>query len=135
MQNSTSNILTIGSNIVDNSGSGLATAGPGNIVLSGQNSYTGKTSVGSGTVQFTKENSLYNNTPASWTASNIGVNGGATLGLNVGGSGEFTASDVATLSALGTTTGGLRNGSTLALDTTNAAGRCLCINQPNHEYQ
>ena len=130
VQNSTSNTLTIGSNIVDNSGSGLATAGPGNIVLSGQNSYTGKTSVGSGTVQFTKENSLYNNTPASWTASNIGVNGGATLGLNVGGSGEFTASDVATLSALGTTTGGLRNGSTLALDTTNAAGGVFALTSP-----
>ena len=99
VQNSNTSTLTIGSDIVDNSGSGVTTAGPGKIVLSGQNSYTGKTSVGSGTVQFTKENSLYNNTPASWTASNISVNGGATLGLNVGGTGEFTASDVATLSA------------------------------------
>jgi autotransporter-associated beta strand protein len=94
VQNNPTNTLTIGSNIVDNSGSGLATAGPGKIVLSGQNSYTGRTSVGSGTVQFTKENSLYNNTPASWTASNISVNGGATLGLNVGGTGEFKAIEV-----------------------------------------
>ena len=108
----------------------MTTAGPGKIVLSGQNSYTGKTSVGSGTVQFTKENSLYNNTPASWTASNISVNGGATLGLNVGGTGEFTASDVATLSALGTTTGGLRNGSILALDTTNATGGVFALTSP-----
>jgi fibronectin-binding autotransporter adhesin len=130
VQNSTSKSLNIGSNIVDNSGSGLATAGAGTIVLSGQNNYTGKTSVGSGTVEFTKENSLYNNTPASWTASNISVNGGATLGLNVGGTGEFTASDVATLSALGTTTGGLRNGSILALDTTNAAGGAFALTSP-----
>jgi autotransporter-associated beta strand protein len=71
VQNSASNALNIGSNIVDNGTSGLATAGPGKIVLSGQNNYTGKTSVGGGTVQFTKENSLYNNTPASWTDSNI----------------------------------------------------------------
>ena len=81
-------------------------------------------------MQFTKENSLYNNTPASWTASNISVNGGATLGLNVGGTGEFTASDVATLSALGTTTGGLRNGSILALDTTNATGGVFALTSP-----
>jgi fibronectin-binding autotransporter adhesin len=130
VQNSASNALNIGSNIVDNGTSGLATAGSGKIVLSGQNNYTGKTSIGGGTVQFTKENSLYNNTPASWTDSNISVNGGATLGLNVGGAGEFTASDVATLSAIGTTTGGLRNNAILGLDTTNAAGGVFALTSP-----
>ena len=112
--------LTISSNIVDNGGSSLTTAGAGIINLSGQNTYTGKTSVGSGTVNFTKRNSLYSGTTGSWTASNISVNGNATLGLNVGAVDEFSASDVTILSALGSATSGLKNGATLALDTTGA---------------
>src|SRR4029077_18078966 len=101
--------------------------GAGKIVLSGQNSYGGSNSIGGGTVQFTKKTSLYNNTPGNWTANNITVNGGATLDLNVGGTGEFTPSDVATLSAIGSGTGGLRNGSILALDTTNATGGVFAL--------
>ena len=41
--------------------------------------------------------------------------------MNVGGTGEFIASDLDTIAALGTATGGFLSGSTLALDTTNAA--------------
>jgi len=122
VQNNASKTLTIGSSILDNGVTSLTTAGPGTITLTGQNSYTGKTSIGSGTVNFTKESALYNNTPASWTAANISVNGAATLGLSVGGAGEFTASDVAILSALGSATSGLKNGATLALDTSGAGG-------------
>ena len=124
VQNNPANVLSVASNIINNGTSNLVTAGSGKIVLSGQNSYSGKTTVAGGTLQFTKEQSLYNNTSASWTADNITVNAGATLSLNVGGSalGEFTSSDVATISALGTATGGFQSGSALGLDTTNADG-------------
>ena len=53
-----------------------------------------------------------------------------TFGLNVGGAGEFTAANVATLAALGTATGGLTNGANLALDTTNAAGGVFTLTSP-----
>jgi fibronectin-binding autotransporter adhesin len=130
VQNHPTNVLTISSNIVDNGTSGLTTAGVGKTVLSGQNTYAGKTLIGSGTVQFTKAQALYNNSPASWTANNISVSSGATFGLNVGGPGEFTGANVATLAALGTATGGLRNGANLALDTTNAAGGVFALTSP-----
>ena len=130
VQNHPTNVLTISSNIVDNGTSGLTTAGVGKTVLSGTNTYAGKTLIGSGTVQFTKAPALYNNTPASWTANNISVSSGATFGLNVGGPGEFTAANVATLAALGTATGGLQNGANLALDTTNAAGGVFALTSP-----
>jgi autotransporter-associated beta strand protein len=90
--------------------------------LSGTNSYTGKTTISGGTLQFGKQVSLYNNTPATWTDTNIQVDGGAMLALNVGGTGEFTASDVATLAALGTGSGGFKTTSRIGLDTTNASG-------------
>ncbi len=47
---------------------------------------------------------------------------GATAAFNVGGTGEFTASDLGTLIALGTNTGGFANGSFVGLDPTNAIG-------------
>ena len=94
----------------------------GKLTLSGTNTYTGATTILAGTLQFAKEVSLYNNTPASWTATNIIVNSGAMAAFNVGGPGEFTAADIATLSGLGTATGGFKSGSILGLDTTNASG-------------
>jgi autotransporter-associated beta strand protein len=42
--------------------------------------------------------------------------------FNVGGTGEFTASDLDTIKDLGTPTGGFRNDSRIGLDTTNSAG-------------
>ncbi|OYW76280.1 MAG: hypothetical protein B7Z37_09550 [Verrucomicrobia bacterium 12-59-8] len=74
-------------------------------------------------LQFAQEAALYNNTPASWTNTNLVVNSGATAAFNVGGTGEFTASDIATIQPLGTGTGGFKNGSVIGLDTSNAAGR------------
>lgn len=94
----------------------------GFIVLSGANTYTGTTTISSGVLDIVKQVSLYNNVTASWTATNIIVNSGATLAFNVGGTGEFTSANIDTLKALGTATGGFKNGSTLGLDTTNAAG-------------
>ena len=100
----------------------LTKGGSATLTLSGANTYTGVTTVNAGMLQEAKEVSLYNDTPASWTATNIVVASGATLAFNVGGTGEFTATDLNTLLALGTASGGFKSGSTVALDTTNAAG-------------
>ncbi len=97
-------------------------SGAGALVLNGTDTYTGTTTVSGGTLQFGKQTALYNNTPASWTATNLVVNSGATLALNVGGSGEFTPTNVDTLVALGTTNGGFKGGSFIGFDTTNAGG-------------
>ena len=76
VEGSPGNVLNISSNIVDNSGSGVTAAGAagaGRTILSGKNTYTGKTLIGPGTLQFANLQSLYDSTPASWTASNIVV--------------------------------------------------------------
>jgi fibronectin-binding autotransporter adhesin len=80
------------------------------------------TTISNGAIQYAQQTALYNNTPANWTAANITVKTGATLALNVGGAGEFTSGDVATLSAIGSGSTGFQNGAILALDTTNAGG-------------
>jgi autotransporter-associated beta strand protein len=98
-------------------------SGAGSQTLSGTNSYTGKTTISGGMLRFAKQVSLYNNNNlTSWTDTNIQVDSAAVLALNVGGTGEFTSTDIATLAALGTATGGFKNGSRLGLDTTNAGG-------------
>ena len=97
-------------------------SGPGNLQLSGSSSYTGTTTVNAGTLQFAKGSALYNNTPASWTTTNIIINAGATAAFNLGGTGEFTAANLDALKALGTAGGGFQSGSFLGFDTTNATG-------------
>jgi autotransporter-associated beta strand protein len=87
------------------------------LTLSGTNTYSGATHVTAGTLKFSKQASLYNNTPASWTDANIVVDSGATLALRVGGAGEFVDTDVDAIKGLGTATGGFKSGSILALDT------------------
>jgi autotransporter-associated beta strand protein len=117
------NDLTISANIQDGSvASGLDKAGAGMFSLSGTNTYTGATVINAGVLQVAKQVSLYNNMPASWTADNIIVESGATLNFNVGGTGEFSSSDIDILATLGTASGGFKNGSYIGLDTTNASG-------------
>jgi autotransporter-associated beta strand protein len=110
--------------IVNNTGNltSLTKNGDGTWTLSGNNTYSGATTISAGTLQFAKTASLYNGTTASWTAPNIIVNSGGTLALNVGGAGEFTSANVDTIDSLGGASNGFRNNSTLALDTTNAGG-------------
>ena len=107
--------------------------GGGSQVLSGANTYTGNTTISAGTLQFAKTASLYNGTTANWTASKISVESGATAAFNVGGVGEFSTGNVTTLltnlGGLGgaVSNNGLRDGATVAFDTTNASGSSFTI--------
>jgi autotransporter-associated beta strand protein len=105
---------------------GLTKTGAGVAILSGTNSYGGVTTISAGMLQFATRSALYGGTSALWTAANLNTSG--TLAVNVGGSGEFDTGDVTTLlTNLGGTGGavnnnGLRAGSRIGFDTTNAAG-------------
>lgn len=95
----------------------------GKWILSGANTYTGKTLINGGTLQFAKKGSLYNSNTTSWTSTNIVVASGATAAFNVGGTGEFASADIDILKGLGTSAAtGFRSGSSLGLDTSNASG-------------
>ena len=96
----------------------LTKSGAGTLTLGGTNTNTGPITVTAGTLQVSGRTSLFNAAPVNWTASNIIVQNGATLALNVGGAGQFTAADLDTLKTLGTATGGFLNGSRLGIDTT-----------------
>jgi len=87
------------------------------LTLTGVNSYSGPVTVNAGVLQLTRQQALFGGNVPSWTASNIVVQPGAALGLNVGGINEFTAADITALLGAGSATGGFMNGSTLRLDT------------------
>ena len=104
------------------SGSGnLTYNGTGALTFSGSNSYTGTTTINAGSLQFRTPASLYNDTPASWTADNLAIASGAAAIFHVGGSG-FDSSEIDILATLGTATGGFKSGSSFGLDTTYAGG-------------
>lgn len=117
--------FSIAGNISENGVAGITKTGAQAVTLSGTNTYTGVTTISQGTLNFGKRVSLYNANTSSWTASNL-VNSG-TVNFTVGGTGEFTDSDIGTLAGLGTSTGGFRNGSRIGLDTTNAAGSVFTL--------
>ncbi len=101
---------------------GLRKINSGRVILNGENTYTGRTSVNAGTLQFTRPASLYGGDAGEWTEENITVAPGATLALNVGGAGEFTSGDIDDLTALGGGGGGFAAGASIGFDTTNASG-------------
>lgn len=139
--NGNGNLLIIAESTADTIYSGslsnasLTKTGPRKLTLSGTNLYEGVTTVEGGTLQFGKRVALYNGQTAAWTAEQFGVSGGAVAAFNVGGTGEFTSSDLAVLLGLGTETGGFLSGSVAGLDTSNAAGgvftHSLAIADPN----
>ena len=132
LANNTANSFTINSAIGDNSTSSLSVYA-GAVTLAGASTYAGTTAInGASTLQLAKSASLYNGTTSSWTAANIRVGSTAMLTLNVGGTGEFTTGDVATLltnlgGANGTSTTGFAAGSNIAFDTTNASGGTFTV--------
>jgi fibronectin-binding autotransporter adhesin len=116
------NTLTVGGGIGDSGGNrSLTKLGNGTLFLGGANTYGGPTTVSAGTLGFGLQSSLSNNVTANWTAANLTVASGATAVFDVGGTGEFTSADIDTIAGLGTATGGFLGGSTIGLDTTNAA--------------
>lgn len=97
----------------------------GTVVLSGTNTQNGTIAINGGILQFAKTASLFNGANASWTKQNITATANGTLGLNIGGAGEFTEDNLLEILQSLTaniTNNGLRAGSGIALDTTNAAG-------------
>ncbi len=93
----------------------LTKAGPGTLLLSGENTYTGVTSVSTGMLYATSPTAL----PGRTSAGKITVASGATLTVNAGGSGEFTPADLTTLLTNATFASAT---SILGIDTSNAAG-------------
>jgi len=98
----------------------LTKSGSGTLALSAANDYQGPTLVTAGILQVGQKVSLYNGTPL--TAELFTVNSGATLALQLGGPGEFEASDVAAIAALGSATTGFKPGSRFGLTVANAPG-------------
>ncbi|MES2981528.1 MAG: autotransporter-associated beta strand repeat-containing protein [Verrucomicrobiota bacterium] len=101
---------------------GFTKTGGGGLRLNGTNTYAGPTVVSAGGL--TVKSSLYGNDTTKWTAANITVARGATLMLNVQGTGEFTIAQAATMfSQLSTNinNNGLLAGSFIGVDTRNAS--------------
>ncbi len=105
-------VTSFGGNISEAAGTvgSLTKAGAGSLTLSGENSYSGTTTVTGGSLDFSQVASLYGGNTASWTAGNIVVASGATLGLSVG----FTFSDANINTDL--SLGGFAPGSTLGIE-------------------
>lgn len=102
--------ITMNSPIVGTGG--LTKVGAGTLTLGSGNSYSGNTTVSTGTLALAKM-------AAVPTGSTYSVAAGAVMALNVGGNGEFQSADV--LSHIGITTFA-NNTSVIALDTTNSPG-------------
>ncbi|MBN8460900.1 MAG: autotransporter-associated beta strand repeat-containing protein [Verrucomicrobia bacterium] len=101
---------TLNGGISGDPGAGLTKLGAGTLTLGGVNTYDGTTTVTDGMLVFQKRASLYNGDVAEWNGTNIAVSGTGSLGFGMGGTGEFTSADIASLSAftptLGITTAG-----------------------------
>lgn len=119
-----SNKATNQTTILDGAGTiRLVKKGDFTQTLARANNYSGTTTIEDGQLLFARLASLYNGNAASWTKENIIVNPGATLGLRVGGTDEFTVGDVSTIIGnltSGISNNGLQGGSFLNLEVNSA---------------
>jgi len=98
----------------------LIKSGEGLVLLSGTNTYTAVNVVQAGILQFAQTNSL----PSS-AKTRFAVENGAAVAFNVGGTGEFTAAGISTILTnltVNINNDGLKAGSAIGFDTTNADG-------------
>jgi autotransporter-associated beta strand protein len=113
----------------------LTKSGSGTWTLGGAVESSGilTVSANGGTLALQKKSSLMGGVETYWTAPKVIVNSGGTLALNVGGTDQFNNTDVTTvLTNLGGLGGainnnGLRAGSIIGFDTTNASGGTFTI--------
>ncbi len=116
----------LGGGISGAGGLTVAANAAGTLVLSGPNTYAGPTMIQSGNVRFAKPSALYNGLPSNWTAANLIVQSGANAIFNMGGAGEFVATEVAAV-LLGT---GFQPNSNFVLDTGNSAASKVIQSEP-----
>jgi autotransporter-associated beta strand protein len=99
----------------------LAKTGAGTAILSGNNTYTGSTTISAGALTFLTSTSLYGGDSARWTSGNITAATGSTMALGVGGTDAFSSSNIDTLvtnlTQSQTTSGGIAAGARIGLDT------------------
>jgi fibronectin-binding autotransporter adhesin len=126
--NTGDNVLAGGWNNNTGGAATITKNGASRWMLSGTNNYTGLTLVNAGTLQFAKQESLYNNTAANWTAAKINVKNGATFAVNVDSAATagFDSNNLNTLltniSVASTAVQGLQAGAILGFDTSTATG-------------
>jgi fibronectin-binding autotransporter adhesin len=115
---------TFGGKLQNGSGTlALTKGGVGSLSLMGTNSYSGATTITGGALQFATPYALYGGNAANWTPANISVASGATFGLYVGGSSDFTLTQASTILsslAAASSVNGLEPGASFGLNTTNA---------------
>jgi autotransporter-associated beta strand protein len=108
----------------------LLKTGTGTQTFSGTTTFRGTTTINGGALHFARASSLYAGVTTEWVKTKITVNTGGTIAFNVGGTNEFTPAHITTLlSGLGgaVNNNGLRAGSTIAFDTTNAGGGAFTL--------
>ncbi len=91
------------------------------LILSGANTYTGGTTVDGGTLQVATPGALPGYSPQE-TPQPVHVETGATLAVNVGGTGEWAASDIQKLVSPSNSNSQFDGGSALGIDTSGAGG-------------
>lgn len=104
---------------------GVTKIGAGVQILSGTNTYTGVTTVntgsGAGALVFNTQSSLYNGNSVDWNATNLVVNSGGILAVTLGGVNGFSATQAQSVSQIGSSSGGFITGSFFGIDTSNGS--------------